>query len=170
MGLSEQLENFRKHHAWIRAYTLQLLDDLSEDQWYWSPDSAVTHAAWQAGHIAMAQYGLTLFRQRGRKLEDSELMSGKFRKKFMKGTKPTAAREDYPNPGEIREVLDAVNRQMLVELSEFDNPEHLGELIEEPNAGFGNKLGALMFACDHEMLHAGQIGLLRRLMGKEPLR
>ncbi len=170
MELNEQLENFRKHHAWIREYTLQLLDDLSDDQWYWSPDSAVTHAAWQAGHIAMAQYGLTLFRQRGRKSEDGELMTGKFRKKFMKGTQPTANREDYPSPGEIREVLDAVNRQMLSELADFDNSDHLGELIDEPNAGFGDKLGAFMFACDHEMLHAGQIGLLRRLMGKQPLR
>jgi uncharacterized damage-inducible protein DinB len=170
MALSEQLENFRKHHAWVRAYTLQMLDDLSDDEWYWSPDSAVTHAAWQAGHIAMAQYGLTLFRQRGRNLEDNELMSGKFRKKFMKGTQPTANREDYPAPDEIRKVLDAVNQRMLVELAAFDSPDHLHEEIGEPNAGFGNKLGALMFACDHEMLHAGQIGLLRRLMGKSPLR
>ena len=170
MPLSEQLENFRKHHAWVRAYMLELLDDLSDDDWYWSPNSAITHVAWQAGHIAMAQYGLTLFRQRGRKLEDNQLMSGKFRKKFMKGTQPTANREDYPAPDEIREVLRTVNQQMLTELADFDCPEHLGELIDEPNAGFGNKLGALMFACDHEMLHAGQIGLLRRLMGKQPLR
>lgn len=170
MELSETLERFRKHHAWVRAYTLQLLDDLTEDQWYWSPDSAVTHAAWQAGHIAMAQYGLTLFRQRGRKLEDSELMSGKFRKKFMKGTQPTSNREDYPSPDEIKTVLEAVNQQMLSELAEFDSPDHWNEPIDEPNAGFGNKLGALVFACDHEMLHAGQIGLLRRLMGKQPIR
>ena len=170
MALSEKLENFRKHHAWIRAYTMQLLDDLDDDQLYWSPDTVVTHAAWQAGHIAMAQYGLTLFRQRGRESIDSELMSGKFRKKFMKGTMPTANREDYPTRDEIITVLNAVNEQMLVELPEFDNEAHLNEAIDEPNAGFGNKFGALMFACDHEMLHAGQIGLLRRLMGKAPLR
>lgn len=170
MPLSEQLENFRKHHAWIRDYTMQLLDDLSDDEWYWSPGTAVTHAAWQAGHIAMAQYGLTLFRQRGRQSIDTELMTGKFRKKFMKGTQPTADRDDYPTPDEIRNVLDAVNQQMLAELADFDNPQHLSEPIDEPNAGFGNKLGSLLFACDHEMLHAGQIGLLRRLMGKAPLR
>ena len=118
----------------------------------------------------MAQYGLTLFRQRGRESIDSELMSGKFRKKFMKGTTPTASREDYPTRDEIITVLNAVNEQMLVELPQFDSDAHLNEVIDEPNAGFGNKFGALMFACDHEMLHAGQIGLLRRLMGKSPLR
>jgi uncharacterized damage-inducible protein DinB len=31
-------------------------------------------------------------------------------------------------------------------------------------------MGALNFSADHEYLHAGQIGLLRRLLGKEPLR
>ena len=32
------------------------------------------------------------------------------------------------------------------------------------------KLGALFFCSVHEMMHAGQIGLLRRLLGKSPLR
>jgi len=27
-----------------------------------------------------------------------------------------------------------------------------------------------LFSVDHEMLHAGQIGLIRRLIGKAPLR
>jgi hypothetical protein len=31
-------------------------------------------------------------------------------------------------------------------------------------------LDALLFSSKHEMLHAGQIGLLRRLFGKQPLR
>ncbi len=168
--LSEQLEAFRKHHAWVRNYTLELVEGLSDEEWYWSPEGMTTHVAWQLGHVAMAQYGLTLFRQRGRVLEDAKMMPGKFRKKFMKGTKPTGVREDYPTPEEIRQVMNAVNEQMLLELPNFDTPEHLAEEIGEPHAGFGTKLGALLFACDHEMLHAGQIGLLRRLMGKEPIR
>jgi hypothetical protein len=36
--------------------------------------------------------------------------------------------------------------------------------------GYPNKLGALLMASHHEFLHAGQIGLLRRLLGKVPVR
>jgi hypothetical protein len=32
------------------------------------------------------------------------------------------------------------------------------------------RLGALLFSSHHEMLHAGQIGVLRRLLGKAPVR
>jgi len=39
-----------------------------------------------------------------------------------------------------------------------------------PYAVHANKLGGLIFCSHHEMLHAGQIGLLRRLLGKQPLR
>jgi hypothetical protein len=39
-----------------------------------------------------------------------------------------------------------------------------------PYAGYPTKLGALLFCPLHEMIHAGQIGLLRRLMGKPPIR
>jgi hypothetical protein len=44
----------------------------------------------QVGHLAMAQYGLCLFRIRGRQSEDAELMSSAFRKKYFKGTTPDA--------------------------------------------------------------------------------
>jgi hypothetical protein len=42
--------------------------------------------------------------------------------------------------------------------------------VPEPYVVFPNKLGSLYFCASHEMLHAGQIGLLRRLLGKEPIR
>ena len=44
------------------------------------------------------------------------------------------------------------------------------EPVEMPYAVHANKLGCLLFCSHHEMLHAGQLGLLRRLLGKEPIR
>ncbi len=121
------------------------------------------------GHLAMSEYGLTLFRQRGRQDVDSELMSGKFRKLFMRGTEPKADRDAYPSPTEIRQVLDRVHEQMRAEIADFDG-DGLDDPVAAPHAAFATRYGALLFAGDHEMLHAGQIGLLRRLMGKPPLR
>ena len=166
--LSPRLELVLRRITFARRYTMSLLEDLEDSDWYWMPASCPTHIAWQLGHIAMSQYGLTLFRQRGRTEVDPTLMKGKFRKLFMKGTTPKAGADQNPAPGEILEVLENVYQQMLVELPGFEG--HLDEPVDAPHAAFGTKFGSLLFAADHEMLHAGQIGMLRRLMGKDPLR
>jgi hypothetical protein len=142
---------------------------LSDDEWFWTPHPAVSHVAWQAGHIAMAQYGLTLFRQRGRAEIDAELFPSHVRKQFMKGTIPNADRTQYPSPEEIRKTMERIHDQMLSEIDGFDG-DGLDQPTDPPFAGFANRYGALLFAGDHEMLHAGQIGFLRRLMGKDPIR
>ncbi len=169
-AVSERLGIAIRHIEFARKYSTSLLTDLEDDDWFWSPDQFTTHIAWQVGHLAMSEYGLTLFRQRGRNLEvDSQLMSSKFRKLFMRGTKPLADRDAYPAPSEILAVLDRVHQQMQQEIVTFDG-QQLDEPIDPPHAGYANRYGALLFAGDHEMIHAGQIGMLRRLMGKEPLR
>lgn len=164
-----RLEIAARHIRSARDYTLSLLEDLSDDEWFWTPEPAITHIAWQVGHLAFAQYGLVLFRQRGRLSEDAELMSGSFRKTFAKGTTPSPDRNDYPEIPEILATFDRIHSQSLQELSAMAD-SGLDDPIDKPHAAFPTKYGALMFAADHEMLHAGQIGLLRRLMGKPPLR
>lgn len=167
-GLSERLQLVLRRIEFSRRYTLALVDDLADEDWFWMPDGFPTHIAWQLGHIAMSHYGLTLFRQRGRAEVDSSLMSGKFRKLFMKGTTPKAGAENYPKPNEILDVLEKVRKQTIVELATFEG--HLDEAVDAPHAAFATKYGSLLFVADHEMLHAGQVGMLRRLMGKDPLR
>ena len=169
MAISERLEIAKRQIESAREYSLVMLDGLTEDEWYQIPQAAPSHIAWQVGHLAMAQYGLTLFRQRGRAEGDTKLMSGKFRKKFMKGTTPETVRENLPNRDDILAALHRVNDQMLVEIDGFDGPG-LDEPAEMPHAGYATKYGALLFAAHHEMLHAGQIGLIRRLLGKHPIR
>jgi len=166
--VTPRLANVIRQIEFARNYTMTLLEDLTEDQWFWSPPEYPTHIAWQVGHIAMSEYGLTLFRQRGRMSEDMDLMSGKFRKLFLRGSAPKNDATAYPCPPEILEVLNRVHEQMRIEVPTFERM--LDEEIGPPHAAFATKYGALLFASNHEMLHAGQIGMLRRLMGKPSIR
>lgn len=152
-----------------RNYTMTLLDGLDDEAWFWVPEPAVTHIAWQVGHLAFGQYGLVLFRQRGRLREDAQLMSGSFRKTFAKGTTPSSDPADYPSVAAILATLDAVFQQSLTELGAMQD-EGLDDPLEPPWSVYPTRYGALLFAVHHELLHAGQIGLLRRLMGRPPLR
>jgi hypothetical protein len=153
-----------------RTYTLSLLADVEEGDWFAMPTVAPTHLAWQVGHIAMAQYGLCLFRIRGRQEIDGELMSSSFRKLFSKGSTPDADAGKYPSPAEIRATFDRVYQQAMTELP-IVSEGSLTEPVEMPYVeGYPNKLGAVLFCSHHEFLHAGQIGLIRRLLGKVPVR
>ena len=152
-----------------RRYTLLLLQDLDDADWFRQPGEGVTHVAWQVAHLAMAEYGLCLYRIRGRRTEDMALMPGKFRKQFSRGSQPDPNPANNPAPTEIREVLERIHEQALREMAGYTE-ELLNEPSEDPRAVFDTKLGALYFCPHHEMLHAGQIGLLRRLLGKTPVR
>lgn len=167
--MDSRLEIILKQLEFARAYTLALLADIDEGDWFQMPAGATTHLAWQMGHIAMAEYGLALFRQRGRQPDDLQLMSSTFRKQFSRGSTPEPDPVQNPAIGEIREVFDRVHEQVLREVPTF-TAASLDEPCELPYAGYPTKLGALLLCSHHELLHAGQIGLLRRLLGKPPIR
>ena len=158
-----------KQIEFARSYTLSLLSEIADDEWFTMPPGCCTHVAWQVGHLAMAEYGLCLFRQRGRSEVDLTLMTSSFRKSFSRGTIPEPDPAKNPSQAEIRDVLDRVHAQVLLELPTF-TPEQLAEPVDMPYAAYATKLGCLIFCSHHEMLHCGQLGLLRRLMGKQPVR
>src|SRR5690349_1553862 len=161
-GKSVSLELAIKQIEFARGYTLGILAEIEEKDWFVMPAGCPTHVAWQVGHLAMAEYGLGLFRQRGRAEIDAELMSSSFRKQFSRGSMPDPDAGKYPSAAEIRSVFDRVHAQVLEEAPSFTS-EQLNEPVEPPFAVEQTKLGALLLCSHHEMVHAGQLGLLRRL-------
>jgi uncharacterized damage-inducible protein DinB len=164
-----RLELARQQIEFARQYTLSLLADIDPADWLRQPREGVTHVAWQVGHLAMAEYGLCLFRLRGRGADDAQLMSSQFRKKFSKGSSPDPLPQNNPSPAEIRDVFDRIHRRAMEELAGYDDAT-LDEPVDEPYSVSATKLGGLYFCAAHEMMHAGQIGLLRRLLGKSTIR
>lgn len=164
-----EVELAKKQIEFARGYTNQLLADVQPDEWFKIPEGAVSHLGWQMGHLAMAQYGLVLLRIRGKEREDNEFITKDFIRCFKKGSTPEANAEKYPSPEDIRIVFDAVHARSVEEMKNF-HVEELTETLPDPTAVYDNKLGSLLFCAMHEMLHAGQIGALRRQLGKEPLR
>lgn len=152
-----------------RNYTLGLISEVPEEIWQVGPPGIPSHFAWQIGHLAVAQYGLMLFRQRGRAEGDVELMPGWFRKRYSRGTNPSEDPNPHPNRATMLAMLERIHlassqwmRQTTV--------ESLLQPTEMPYAAFPNKLGAFLFCPLHESIHSGQIGLLRRAHGLLPVR
>jgi hypothetical protein len=152
-----------------RQYTQQLIADVDDADWFRIPTGCVSHVAWQVGHLAMAEYGLTMIRLRGKLPEDAAFIDNAFLRTFKKTSTPAPDASLYPSPTDIRACLDAVHAQALRELPTYDDAQ-LDESLPEPFLGYPTKLGSLHFCHAHEMLHAGQIGMIRRMLGKQPLR
>lgn len=163
-----QLQQALDQIAFARGYTLQLLETIAPEDWYRKPPAGVSHIAWQVGHLAMAEYRLTLERMRGRQPGDEHLISELFLLQFGRDSVPAGDPTQGPTPAELRQMLDRVHQQALHELPHYTD-EDLQEPPLKPHKLFATKLGGLVWCAQHELIHAGQIGLLRRQLGQAPL-
>ncbi len=153
-----------------RLYVKDLLSHIDPDDWFRLPEGGVTHVAWQVGHLAVAEYGLAMKRVRGELPSDEELIPAEFRRSFGKGSVPEPDPDKNPSIEELREVFERVHRATVEEAKQLTDA-----VLDEPTGPpehrmFNTKLGALTWCAQHEFIHAGQIALLRRLFGNEPLR
>ena len=153
----------------VREYTAGLVDAVPESDWFRQPAEGVTHVAWQVGHLAMAQYRLALDLVRGVQPGDDELISRRILEIYGKDSIPDPDPSANAAPEEIRAAYDAVHLAVITEIGAMDD-----SILDEPSSRdhpvFNTKGGALEWSGRHEMLHAGQIGLLRRLFGEKWLR
>jgi hypothetical protein len=154
--------------VFARNYTLGLPDQTPTADWLQQPPGGVSHIGWQVGHLAFAEYRLALWRIHGQRPEDDALFSREFVDQFGANSAPHADAARYPAPAEIRAVLDKVHEQALRELPTLSEAD-LNQPVPHPHRFAKTKLLALLWCAHHEMVHAGQIGLLRRQLGHPPL-
>jgi uncharacterized damage-inducible protein DinB len=162
-----RLQLARDQIVFARRYTLGILEKTTPEEWFRQPPGGVTHIAWQVGHLAMAEYRLCLERIRGRRADDEQLISEEFLKLFGKGSEPAADPAKYPSASEIRAVFDRVHQRVLEETADVPDAD-LDNPVLKPHPLLQTKLQALFYCPNHEMIHAGQIALVRRFLGHGP--
>src|SRR5262245_2529821 len=154
--------------VFARNYTIWLLDNTPAADWFRQIPGGVSHIGWQVGHIAFAEYRMALFRIRGQQPEDEALLPPEFLRLYGANSVPQTDPAKQLAPEEIRNVLDRVHAQALRELPGLTDAE-LDQPAPHPHRFAKTKLLALLWCAHHEMVHAGQIGLLRRQLGHAPL-
>lgn len=154
--------------AFARNYTVRLLDRVPAADWFLMPAEGVTHVAWQVGHLAMAQFRLVLERVRGPRPDDTDLMPPAFLKAFGRDSVADPDPAAYPPIDAIRAVFDRVHARVLADLPLVPDADLDGPVLT-PHALCRTKIECLHWCSHHEMLHAGQVGLLRRLLGHPPV-
>lgn len=168
MTLVSRVQTALTNIAFARRYTLRFLNELPAADWFRMPPGGVTHVAWQVGHLAFAEYRLALERIRGPKRDDVNLLSASFLKCFGRDSVPDPDPATCPTPEEIRAVFDRIHERVLEELPTTPD-DALDEAPVKPHMLCKTKLECLHWCSHHEAVHAGQIGLIRRLLGYPPI-
>ena len=161
-----RLDHIRDRLQFARRYTLDLLAATPEADWFRMPDG-ITHVAYQVGHIAHAEYRLCLLRVRGEQPGDDVVIPPNFVELFGR-LYPSPDPANYPPLADIRAALDRVHERVLAELPTFTRFD-LDEPVPSTHRLCKTRGEFLEWCPMHEMVHAGQIGLLRRLLGHKPL-
>jgi hypothetical protein len=151
-----------------RKYTLRFLESLPTSDWYRMPPGGITHIGWQVGHLAFSEYRLALERIRGPKLVDMNVFSESFLKSFGRDTVPDSNPVNCPSPDEIQSIFNRVHQMVLEEVSAITDAT-LDEPPLTPHPLCSTKLDCLQWCSHHEGVHAGQIALIRRLLGYPPI-
>lgn len=150
-----------------RRYTLGLLADLPDEAWFWMPTPAVSHIAWQVGHLAIAQYRMVVAFHREPRESDNEWAPDSYRPLFGRDSIPQPDPALYPTPAELLATLNAINDNVTAEAAAYAEADLQGPVLV-PHRFLKTRMEALLWCSRHESIHAGQIGLLRRLYGLSP--
>jgi uncharacterized damage-inducible protein DinB len=124
--------------------------------------------AWQVGHLAAAQASLVQTRCFDKPIE--QCIPPAWKELFGIGSAPSPDAATYPSTTELREHFDRVHAESVDLIATLSPAELEQPPGPRPHPMFNTKRGALATAFTHEAFHAGQIALLRRLLGKPPLR
>ena len=169
IGDAARLRAVVERLRFARRATKNFLADLTPEEWYWSPPQYATHIAWQVMHIAVAQYALCFRRIRGPLPEDEAWCPADYHGRFGLASQPERDAAENLAVEEILRVFDGVYARAIEALPNYTAVE-LSAPVDPPHPVFKTKLEAIEMAPHHEAIHAGQIAMLRRLMGKKPLR
>lgn len=153
--------------VFARGYTVSLLDSIPESDWFLMPVGCPSHVAWQVGHLAMAEARLIVERVGGRRIVEEGVLPAQYLKLFGRESIPDPDPGKHPSPGEIRGVFDRVHPLALQILKETRDDDLETLVVGTPHRFCRTKLDYAGWVSAHEMLHAGQIGLLRRLLGQK---
>ncbi|MFQ5413479.1 MAG: DinB family protein [Phycisphaerae bacterium] len=153
-----------------RDWTLNIIADLTGDDWAFQPRPGMAHALWLCGHLATGQHNLIHVRCLGRGVLDDA-----YCRHFPHGAPIRSATEyAYPAVDAILATMADTHAKTCAAVAAMTD-----DLLAEPAFGpdgktphphYRDKLGAVSHSVRHEAFHAGQLATIRRLLGKPFLR
>lgn len=136
----------------------------TQEDWTHQVVAGTNHALWFAGHMAACDNWLigSIAPEQAKPMDD-------WYKLFGTGSQPTSDPHDYPPPAEVVEAMRE-RRAELIKLLQSLSEERMAAPAPETLTDWCPDIGSIFEgAIWHEALHAGQVTVIRRALGHEPL-
>ncbi|MCC9608801.1 DinB family protein [Blastopirellula sp. JC732] len=158
-------ERLRKRLIAAREFTERLLQDFhTPEEWTQQVCHQTNHALWIAGHLAlMDNFFLSQI------APDKAEPRDEYQLLFGVGSHPVADPDQYPA---AEEVLAYLRQRRAALMAAFDEITEEGMSAAAPagSPDFLNDVGAVFeTAVWHEGMHTGQLSVVRRSLGHEPI-
>lgn len=136
------------------------LEGVSHDESLRSPEPFGNNANWVLGHLVHSAEGVL------RLLGQPRVFDGGALARYRRGTDPLIDVAEALPLERLLEAWDEASKRIDVGLTSIAD-ERIDAPAPEAIAWMGTTIGAVVaFASFHQSYHAGQLGLLRRLLGK----
>jgi hypothetical protein len=162
MNIAELLaEQYARNLGMLKAS----ISDFSEEEMFFRPCPAANHAAWQIGHLIVAEANMVNAAAPGR----GGKIPPEFVVAFSKDMASSDERSRFPSKDALLACLDTVRAASICwakDLSEADigapGPENMRAFI--PTKG-----SLSLIILEHLAMHLGQLQVIRRCLGKAHL-
>ena len=143
---------------------VRYVQDLSPPEYLHRPVPAANCVAWLLGHLTLSDWRATSAVFGG---ENLPALPEGFDKRFSRSQGCPQASEF----GDVTKLLPLflIHRELLIEKARTATPEQLSNALEKPHPMFSTPGELLSFMAVHTAMHAGQITIIRRSLGRPPL-
>lgn len=153
-----------------REWMLKLLADLKGEDWFFQPAAGLAHPLWIIGHLTCSQDALVHVRCLG-----AGRLPATYTSRFpIGGPVPSAREHAYPPLDEVWGRMNEIHAATCTAVrklsDEFLRQPAFAADGKSPHPHYRDKRGAIIHVSRHEAFHAGQLALIRRLLGKPFLR
>lgn len=161
MELKERLKRALQHS---RRFTDKVLGEITRaEDWVRRPNASTNHAMWIAGHLGLATNSFIGFVDATKKDCREDLAP-----LFGKGSRPLDDLRAYPTPADVTSFLTERGRVFMGLLDRCADDDFTRQVTQGPS--FMYDVGAVFqMAAWHETLHAGQLTVIHRMIGKTPI-
>jgi uncharacterized damage-inducible protein DinB len=145
---------------------LLYVEDLNPQEYLHRPSENVNCVAWLLGHLALSDRRVT-HTMLGVPERDLPVLPDGFEKRFSRD-------EGCPQAQEFGDVsglaaIFAAHRDLLIQTVQASDVDRIAQPLAKPHPRFKTAWEAANFMSVHAAMHAGQITVIRRSLGRKPL-
>lgn len=153
-------ENLRFALNSTRSAVGKLIDDITEEESLFRGQDNLQHIRWQTGHIVYGAY-LVL-----RTLGETVPLPDGWYDLFHRGCEFAEETSVYPSMAELRDKLKWYDERIAARLEKLTDAA-LDDTLDTEPIFETSALNTALFLNAHAFYHAGQIAVIRRLLGRE---